>query len=230
MENVKNQDNDKLFNSMNEIIDYTKKNINLLERNVDYWSSNKSETIRDMIANLDKKNFNGDEDAANKFKLLCCTIFSESDDRKIIFDTIGDKSDVDIILTFKKLKLKQEDSNKLFFYLPDTLQITEVFQYAVCDNEQAVKDFEKKMLDKLNIQTWKKQAWALFFVLSHILLLPTGLSELILWFSSDYRENLKTKIVNDIISELIDSNKNANVEDKKKFYNSSEGKKEVKKS
>lgn len=228
MENVKNTDGNKLFNSVDKVIDYLKKNIDILKKNVDCWNSNKLKEIRDTIANLDKQNFNGNEDATNKFKLSCCMIFPEANDRRIIFNKIGDGSDADIILTFKKLELKQEDATKMFFYLPDDLQITEVFKYAVCDDEKAVKDFEKRMLEKLDFQTWKKQAWSLFFILSHILLLPTGLSELILWFSSDYRESLKTKIVNDIIAELIESNKNVNVEDKKKFYNSNEGKKEIK--
>ena len=228
MENVKNTNENKLLTSVDKIIDYVKKNMKLPEKNTDCLNSNDPKNIRDTIANLDKKNFNGDEDAANKFKLSCCRLFSDANDRRIIFDKIGDGSDADLILTFKKLELEEQQCKDFFLYLPDDLQITEVFKYAVCDDEEEVRDFEKKMLEKLDFQTWQKQAWVLFFVLSHILLLPTGISELILWFSSDYRESLKTKIVNDIISELVESNKNANDKNKKKFYNSNEGKKEIK--
>ena len=190
--------------------------------------SNHLKEIRDIIANLGEKNFDGRQDEANKFKLLCCTIFPKADDRKVIFDTIGDGSYADIILTFKKLKLTPEDSNKMFFYLPDDLQITEAFKYAVCEDEQAVNDFEKKMSDKLNIKQWKEQAWALFLVVSHILLLPTGISELILWFSSDYRESLKERIANDALSLPIGIDKTAQVEHKTESTDEKQKEKEIK--
>lgn len=228
MENLKITNANKLFKSVEEVTDYIKKNIELDTKNTDSLDSNHLKEIRDIIANLGEKNFDGRQDEANKFKLLCCTIFPKADDRKVIFDTIGDGSYADIILTFKKLKLTPEDSNKMFFYLPDDLQITEAFKYAVCEDEQAVNDFEKKMSDKLNIKQWKEQAWALFLVVSHILLLPTGISELILWFSSDYRESLKERIANDALSLPIGIDKTAQVEHKTESTDEKQKEKEIK--
>ena len=47
-----------------------------------------------------------------------------------------------------------------------------------------------------------------------LLLYPTGISELILWFSSDYRESLKERIANDALSLPIGIDKTAQVEHK----------------
>lgn len=206
----------KRFNSVEGFINKRKNNDNpwkLAESEKNFFVDHKNE-IRDKITGLSEEDFKENKDEANKFKLLCCTIFPEADDRKAIFNKIGDGSDADIISTLKKLSLSPEEAIKMFFYLPDTLQITEAFKYAVCKDEQAVNDFEKEMSDKLNIKQWKEQAWALFFVVSHILLLPTGISELILWFSSDYRKSLKTRIENDAMSLPIGIDKTAQVEHK----------------
>ncbi len=228
MENLKSTNANKLFKSVEEVTDYIKKNIEPYEKDTDSLDSKNPQKIRDIIANLDEQNFDKSKNEANKFKLLCCTVFSEAEDRQVIFKKIGNGRDADIILTFKRLSLSPEEAIKMFFCLPDDLQITEAFKYAVSENEEAVKDFEKAMSDKLRIKQWKEQAWALFLVVSHILLLPTGISELILWFSSDYRESLKERIANDALSLPIGIDKTAQVEHKTESTDEKQKEKEIK--
>ena len=228
MENLKITNANKLFKSVEEVTDYIKKNIEPCEKDTDSLDSKNPQKIRDIIANLDEKNFDKSKNEANKCKLLCCTVFSEAEDRQVIFKKIGNGRDADIILTFKRLSLSPEEAIKMFFCLPDDLQITEAFKYAVSENEEAVKDFEKAMSDKLHIKQWKEQAWALFLVVSHILLLPTGISELILWFSSDYRESLKERIANDALSLPIGIDKTAQVEHKTESTDEKQKEKEIK--
>ena len=228
MENLKITNANKLFKSVEEVTDYIKKNIELDTKNTDSLDSNHLKEIRDIIANLGEKNFDGSQDEANKFKLLCCTVFSEAEDRQVIFKKIGNGRDADIILTLKRLSLSAEEAIKMFFYLPDDLQITEAFKYAVSENEEAVNAFEKEMSDKLHIKQWKEQAWALFLVVLHILLLPTGISELILWFSSDYRESLNERIANDALSLPIGIDKTAQVEHKTESTDEKQKEKEIK--
>ena len=67
---------------------------------------------------------------ANKFKLSCCRLFSDANDRKVIFTTIGDGSDADIFLIFQNLNLTEQQGREFFPYLPDDLQIKDVFEYS----------------------------------------------------------------------------------------------------
>ena len=48
------------------------------------------------------------------------------------------------IILFQKLKLDHKSRGELFVYLPETLQITEAFQYAGFKDE-LLKDLERKM-------------------------------------------------------------------------------------
>ena len=156
--------------------------------------------IRDAIANLNKEDFKGNENEANKFKLLCCRLFSEAEDRQVIFKTIGNGSDADIIWTFTKLKLNNPQVRREFFvYLPKTLQITEAFQYAGFEG-RLLRDLERKMLEEFKFEVWKDYALSLGFVFLFILSVPNGLANLILWCSSDYREDLKQAKINEKLS------------------------------
>ena len=188
----------KRFNSLEGFINKRKNEDSpwkLAKSEKDFFVEHKNE-IRDKIASLGKENFDGDEDAANKYKLLCCQLFSYARDRQVIFETIGDGSDADIILTFQKLKLDHKSRRELFVHLPETLQITEAFQYAGFKDE-LLKDLERKMLEEFTFEIWKDYALSLGFTFLLILSVPTGLTNLILWCSSDYRKTLKQEKIDD---------------------------------
>lgn len=152
--------------------------------------------IRDAIANLNKEDFKGNENEANKFKLSCCRLFSDANDRKVIFTTIGDGSDADIFLTFQNLNLTEQQGREFFPYLPDDLQIKDVFEYTF-KHKKTVDDLERQMLENFKFKSWTGHLLSIGFIFLLILLVPTGFASLILWCSSDYRENLKAKIRNE---------------------------------
>ncbi len=206
----------KRFNSLEGFINKRKNEDSpwkLAKSEEDFFVEHKNE-IRDKIASLGKKNFDGDEDAANKYKLLCCPLFSYARDRQVIFETIGDGSDADIILTFQKLKLDHKSRRELFVYLPKTLQITEAFQYAGFKDE-LLKDLKRKMLEEFTFEIWKDYALSLGFTFLVVLSVPTGLADLILWCSSDWRKDLKQKKIDEKL--MWRSDKELSEEDEKEI-------------
>ena len=70
MENLKITNANKLFKSVEEVTDYIKKNIELDTKNTDSLDSNHLKEIRDIIANLGEKNFDGRQDDAKIRKIL----------------------------------------------------------------------------------------------------------------------------------------------------------------
>lgn len=146
--------------------------------------------IRDAIANLNKEDFKGNENEANKFKLSCCRLFSDANDRKVIFTTIGDGSDADIFLTFQNLNLTEQQGREFFPYLPDDLQIKDVFLYTF-KHKKTVDDLERQVLENFKFKSWTDHLLSIGFIFLLILSVPTGLTNLILWCSSDYRKDLK---------------------------------------
>ena len=183
------------FNSVEGFINKRKKDDRpweLAESEKIFFVDHKNE-IRDKIAGLGEKDFDEDENkyTANEYKLLCCLLFSEAENRQVIFQTIGDGSDADIILTFQKLKLNNPDRRRaLFIYLPNTLQIKEAFEYVEFSNK-LIKDLERRMLEEFTFAVWKDRVLLLGWIFLLILSVPTGLTNVILWCSSDYREDLK---------------------------------------
>ena len=207
----------KRCNSVEGFINKHKKENNpwkLAESEKIFFVEHKNE-IRDKIASLGGEDFDGDEHEANKYKLLCCQLFSEARDRQVIFETIGDGSDADIILTFQKSKLNNlQVRRELFVYLPSTLQIKEAFQYAGF-KDGLLKDLERKMLEEFTFEIWKDRALSLGFIFLLILSVPTGLTDLILWCSSDYREALKQEKIDEKLR--YSTKKELSAEDEKKI-------------
>ena len=187
----------KLLNPVYRFINQHKKSDSpwrLDESEKSFFADSKKE-IRDAIANLNKEDFKGNENEANKFKLSCCRLFSGANDRKVIFTTIGDGSDADIFLTFQNLNLTEQQGREFFPYLPDDLQIKDVFKYTF-KHKKTVDDLERQMLENFKFKSWTGHLLSIGFIFLLILLAPTGFTSLILWCSSDYRENLKAEIRN----------------------------------
>lgn len=206
----------KHLNSVERFINKRKKEDSpwiLAESEKNFFVDHKDE-IKNKIAGLGEKDFDGNEYKANEYKLLCCPLFSDARDREVIFRTIGNGSDADIILTFQKLKLNWQSLRELFVYLPKTLQITEAFQFARFKG-RLLKDLERKMLEEFTFEIWKDYALSLGFIFLLILSVPTGLTDLILWCSSDYRKVLKQKKIDKKLSWKVD--KKLSEEDEKEI-------------